>query len=62
MRFWLGASLAALVLTAPATAQQLGAATKSPPPEGVQPGQGAAYPKGHYAELDKLPDWGGCGS
>lgn len=21
--------------------------------------RGAAYPKGHYAELDKLPDWGG---
>jgi hypothetical protein len=22
-------------------------------------GKGAAYPKGHYAALDKLPDWGG---
>src|SRR5690242_15725831 len=21
--------------------------------------KGAAYPKGHYAELEKLPDWGG---
>ena len=21
--------------------------------------KGAAYPKGHYAALDKLPDWGG---
>src|SRR4051812_7744653 len=23
------------------------------------PAPGAATPKGHYAELDKLPDWGG---
>ena len=59
MRALLGASLAVLVLAAPAAAQQLGAATKSPPPEGVQAGQGAANPKGHYAELDRLPDWGG---
>ena len=22
-------------------------------------GKGAAYPKGHYAALEKLPDWGG---
>ena len=59
MRPLLAASLAALVLASPLAAQQLGAATKSPPPAGVQPGHGAAYPKGHYAELDKLPDWGG---
>ena len=32
MRLLLGASLAALILTVPATAQQLGAATKSAPP------------------------------
>lgn len=59
MRGLIGASLAALILAAPLSAQQLGAATQSPSPEGVQAGQGAANPKGHYAELDKLPDWGG---
>jgi hypothetical protein len=59
MRPLLGASFAALLLAAPGSAQQLGAATKSPPPAGVQAGEGAANPKGHYAELDKLPDWGG---
>jgi hypothetical protein len=57
MRFALAAALAALA-AAPAAAQ-LGAATKSPPPEGVAEGQGAAHPKGHYAALDALPDWGG---
>ena len=56
MRLVLGASLALALLAGPVAAQQLGAATKSPPPAGVQPGQGAANPKGHYAELDKLPD------
>ena len=59
MRALLGASLAVLLLAGPATAQQLGAATQSPPPDGVPEGQGAANPKGHYAALDKLPDWGG---
>lgn len=29
------------------------------PPEGLQEGQGAGFAKGHYAELDALPDWGG---
>ena len=53
------AALAALALAAPAAAQQLGAATKSPPPAGVKAGEGAANPKGHYAALDALPDWGG---
>jgi len=48
----------ALLAAAPAAAQ-LGAATQSPPPEGVAEGQGAANPKGHYAALDALPDWGG---
>ena len=57
MRFLAGAALA-LLLAAPAAAQ-LGAATQSPPPEGVAPGQGAAFPKGGYAALDALPDWGG---
>ncbi len=50
--------LAALVLAAPAAAQ-LGAATRSPPPPGVEEGKGAANPKGQYAALDALPDWGG---
>ncbi|MEO6550933.1 MAG: hypothetical protein ABIO26_00065 [Croceibacterium sp.] len=45
-------------MAAPA-AGQLGAATQAPPPEGVAAGQGAANPKGHYAALDALPDWGG---
>jgi hypothetical protein len=48
----------ALCLATPAAAQ-LGAATQSPPPEGVTEGQGAANPKGQYAALDALPDWGG---
>ena len=52
------AALAAVLLASPATAQ-LGAATQSPPPEGVAQGQGAAFPKGQYAALDALPDWGG---
>ena len=42
----------------PASAQ-LGAATQSPPPEGVAPDGGAGNPKGHFHELDALPDWGG---
>jgi hypothetical protein len=48
----------ALALAAPASAQ-LGQVTKSPPPEGLSDGQGAGFPKGHYAELERLPDWGG---
>jgi hypothetical protein len=48
----------ALTLAAPAAAQ-LGAATASPPPEGVASGQSAGHPKGRYHELDALPDWGG---
>lgn len=52
------AAFAAVLLAAPAAAQ-LGAATQSEPPEGVTDGQGAAYPKGSYVELDSLPDWGG---
>lgn len=50
----------ALLLALPATAHaQLGAAPTSAPPEGVAEGQGAANPKGGYAALDALPDWGG---
>jgi len=57
MRGACGAALA-LLLAAPAAAQ-LGSAPKSPPPDGVAEGEGAGYPKGSYAELDALPDWGG---
>lgn len=31
----------------------------SPPPDGLAEGQGAGFPKGNYAALDALPDWGG---
>lgn len=58
------ASVAALVLSLAAlpgavSAQQLGTVTPSEPPAGVEPGKGAAHPKGSYAALDALPDWGG---
>ena len=52
-------SVAAQPPSAAPAAAQLGAATQSPPPEGVTEGQGAANPKGRYAALDALPDWGG---
>ncbi len=52
-------AFAAALLAASPAAAQLGAAPQSPPPEGVAEGQGAAHPKGHYAALDALPDWGG---
>ena len=52
------AALALLPFSVPASAQ-LGAATASPPPEGLSEGQGAGYAKGKYAALDALPDWGG---
>lgn len=52
---WLGA-LGGLALGAsPLGAQP----APTPPPEGVQQGQGAAFPKGNYAALNQLPDWGG---
>ncbi len=53
-----GAALALAIASHSASAQ-LGAATTSPVPEGVKEGEGAAFPKGHYAELDSLPDFGG---
>ena len=31
----------------------------SPPPNGLTEGEGAGFPKGNYASLDTLPDWGG---
>jgi len=53
--------LAAAVLLAASSPvmAQLGAAPNSPPPAGIAEGGGAANPRGHYAELDGLPDWGG---
>ena len=42
------------------SAAQLGLpATLSPVPDGLAPSTGAPFPKGHYAALDALPDWGG---
>ena len=35
------------------------ATTQSPPPAGVEQSKGSANPKGQYAALDALPDWGG---
>ena len=50
MKRIVGLSLAALLLSTPAAAQ-LGAATQSPPPEGVADGKGAArYPRGGSME------------
>ena len=50
---------AALLFAAVPASAQLGAATQSPPPAGVEPGKSAGHPKGRYHELDALPDWGG---
>jgi hypothetical protein len=58
MKRWFGFGAIALAVAVPAAAQ-LGAVTKSPPPEGLSEGEGAGYAKGRYAELDALPDWGG---
>jgi hypothetical protein len=52
-------SLAMALLVVPAAAQQLNPPSQSPVPAGVEAGQGAANPKGHYGALDSLPDWGG---
>jgi hypothetical protein len=56
------ASLGAVCLTAcfavPSLAQ-VGQTFSTPIPDGLKPGTGAPFPKGHYAALDKLPDWGG---
>jgi hypothetical protein len=57
-RFGVLALALAGTLAVPASAQ-LGAVTKSPPPPGLSEGQSAGYPKGRYADLEKLPDWGG---
>lgn len=49
---------AMLAFTAPLAAQ-MGGPPLSPPPPGVAEGEGAGHPKGAYAALDALPDWGG---
>jgi hypothetical protein len=49
----------ALLLGADAACAQPGAPVQSPPPAGLSPGTGAAFPKGQGASLDALPDWGG---
>ena len=38
---------------------QVGPVAGTPIPQGLKPGTGAPFPKGRYAALDKLPDWGG---
>jgi hypothetical protein len=55
---WIFAA-AALLAGSPGIAQQLGGSVQAPVPEGLTEGTGAPFPKGHYAELDALPDWGG---
>ena len=57
----LGAALMALAmmpLAMPLKAQPPAPAPSSPP-AGLKEGTGAAFPKGHNAQLDSLPDWGG---
>jgi hypothetical protein len=44
---------------APPTLAQVGQVFSTPIPDGLKAGTGAPFPKGHYAALDKLPDWGG---
>ncbi|MBO9576878.1 MAG: hypothetical protein J7494_14185 [Sphingobium sp.] len=60
--FALGGALGAILigaLVAGSLHAQPGAAPTSPPIAGLKAGTGAPFPKGHNAELDKLPDWGG---
>ena len=45
--------------SAPASRAQVGPTMASPVPDGLKAGTGAPFPKGHYGELDALPDWGG---
>ena len=42
-----------------ASAAQVGPVYATPVPDGLKPGTGAPFPKGGYAALDALPDWGG---
>jgi hypothetical protein len=41
------------------TAPPVGAAFVSDPPPGIAPEQSAGFTRGHYHQLDQLPDWGG---
>lgn len=53
-------ALVAMVGAAQAqTAPPVGAATQSPPPEGIAPENSAGFTRGRYHQLDQLPDWGG---
>ena len=52
------AALAALTAAVPSLAQ-VGQVASTPIPNGLKPGTGAPFPKGRYAALDRLPDWGG---
>ncbi len=45
--------------SAPPTQAQVGPTFQSPKPDGLPAGTGAPFPKGHYAQLDQTPDWGG---
>ena len=52
------AGLLALAVGTSAFAQ-VGATSASAKPDGLKAGTGAPFPKGHFHDLDKLPDWGG---
>ena len=52
------AALAAGAIALPSMAQ-VNQVLSTPKPDGLKAGTGAPFPKGHYAALDKLPDWGG---
>ena len=49
----------ALGLTAAPSGAQVNPVLTSPIPAGLAAGKGAPFPKGHFAALDALPDWGG---
>ena len=51
-------ALAAAAVAIPSLAQ-VGPVGSTPRPDGLKAGTGAPFPKGRYAALDKLPDWGG---
>lgn len=48
-----------LLLASTSAVAQVGAPISSPVPPGIEAGQSAGFAKGHYADLDALPDWGG---
>ena len=61
MRAVLAATVAVLAagLAVHASQAQIGDTVAAPVPDGLKPGTGAPFPKGHYHDLDSLPDWGG---